>query len=173
MCETRALSLSCRSVRRSLRPSRIRSDWTPPAPFLPWHSSGHNAFHEQRHSKRRGGACVLPVAVASVSRSATPHLPPNGGGAHPFRPHGGLQGPVVAVAFSQGYLVQPLHCRRSRRARFARRADNISLNYKIGFAANHQKMFHLVAADENEAAPRIDAGMIYHAETRLAGTTDL
>jgi hypothetical protein len=54
-----------------------------------------------------------------------------------------------------------------------RRADSISLNHDIVFVANHQKVLHVVATDESEAALLIDRGWINHGEPWLAWTEEL
>ena len=56
-----------------------------------------------------------------------------------------------------------------RQRGLGRRADDFAFDQNVVRAADHDEMFDIVAADENEAAARIDGERVEHAETRLAG----
>src|SRR5262245_20301006 len=49
----------------------------------------------------------------------------------------------------------------------SRCTDDIRLDYKIGWAANHQKMLDVVTADQHQATASINCRCIDHRQTRL------
>jgi hypothetical protein len=64
-------------------------------------------------------------------------------------------------------------CQVAGQGGFARRchcAHDIGFNDHISRSAGHQQVLDIVAADQNQAPPRIDAGVIDDRESRLAAT---
>ena len=66
-----------------------------------------------------------------------------------------------------GALLLLIALRRERG--LGRSANDLAFDEHIVRAADHDEMFDIVAADEDEAAARVDREGVEHAEARLAG----
>ena len=83
----------------------------------------------------------------------------------------GLQRPHVAFAERDRARQRIGSGRRSHRCGFAwwsARAHDVLLDHDVGWTPDDEEMLHIVAANEDEAAPAVDRGLVDDGKPRLA-----
>jgi hypothetical protein len=66
-----------------------------------------------------------------------------------------------------------LNALRRRKPGLGRSADNFALDENVVRSADHDQMFDIVAADQNQAAAGVDRKSVEHAKTRLTRTAGI